>query len=302
MSPSGTEEQELSSPIIEAEQIEGTVPNDEKRKFPWEQLPFETREKIFKDVGNDYASLRWVFTSPLPSLSELARLHTHMLQWFRKQNGSSFAIKMMDYPFKGMNTEEIKLVESLKIVSPNWRWRKRRTSAMLSFAPMEDFATEVKEASNIIHLITEFPFWLRGFKTLQSLTVEIPYIEIVVFDGKLQEELLQALIRRIQNITGVKGRLEKDAGSIGLNLEWTYIWDAIQDEARIYSWGGLWKERNPRGVLGKAHVWTWEAAAGQDPVGEVEGWKERKELGHIPSDSESSNAEEEESEKEDEEE
>lgn len=121
---------------------------------------------------------------------------------------------------------------------------------------------EPAHPTDVIHFITEFPFWLQAFDKLESVTVAILFIEDI-FDEDLQLKLLEALMHRIYKKTGVKGQFIRQELT-RQNLGWMKHWHTFEDENDIQPLEDLdWQVRYPRLVRGNVDIWTWKAADGK---------------------------------------
>ncbi|CZR62966.1 uncharacterized protein PAC_12863 [Phialocephala subalpina] len=253
-----------------------------KSVFPWEKLPFEIREKIFEDVKKSLDRSRrymggyfsWDGTMPplVVALRPLPVSYEHVLKWFRKHNRYLKLDGYTGYVLAEMNAKEVQMVQSLSIVLEESREKKfplRRTKTSKSmtrpFGTFEQYtkcfpnlpnlrdvrlsiATDFIPPLDVVDFITEFPFWLQGFKSLASVSVEIPSLRNVL-DGDLQHQLLSALISRIHQKIGVKCKL--------LRMEDTFILEDSKEHS-VEEDGVDFYE-----AVGVMDVWYWKAAKGK---------------------------------------
>lgn len=98
-----------------------------KRGFPWDKLPFEIREQIFKEVyggqdpryGHSGSSKYFKWRGSMPplvvALRPLPTSYDHVLIWFRKHNKKVFIHGWYGSALEGMITRELDVVEAVNI-------------------------------------------------------------------------------------------------------------------------------------------------------------------------------------------
>ncbi|KUJ09364.1 uncharacterized protein LY89DRAFT_676162 [Mollisia scopiformis] len=242
--------------------------------FPWEKLAPELREEIFARVNENCSEIKEYFRCgsytgmpPLViALRPLPIAHNHALGWFEEANKPFYMSGAGGYTFANMVSSELDALDSLHISLNDYGKHGLAPLTGSITRPMsisEAFVKPFLANSGIKHVrirlavdddwsldmlrfITEFPFWLRGFRSLRTLRVEIPFAPWAVPE-RARNNILSALVKRIHQKIGVKGNrsacfvtgvgyVKHYQGPIG---DWDKeIWDWVADEGKVMDWSG----------------------------------------------------------------
>jgi hypothetical protein len=191
-----------------------------------------------------------------------------------------FELKLGDVEaFKQLGSQEAALVETVIITAPVSTYRShidvtRQSHLSEEFSSQFSLGTNIKRVEfnaiseidngrDAIRLITEFPFWLKGFTKVQHLVVEIA-CRINIFNEDQEKDLVKSLMKNIEEKVGVRSRCvartdKKDKKFLG------YIthWDRLEGEEEIIEPEYYAAEKAPRDVYCQVEDCEWTARDGQ---------------------------------------
>lgn len=207
----------------------------------------------------------------------LPKAYESVLRKYDEENERlGFEVRMGDTAgFEAMNSAEAQIVKEVRITAPRRALAGEDLTKDIEFSTK--FSRQFNLATNItrvefaaceylespvdaIRLITEFPYWLAGFKSLKHLSVEISSPGSM-FDKKAENKFLKRFIKDIARKVGAQGRrsswvADKDFGFV-------VGFDAPSDEEEIYRQEYLADESSVWYIKGKVREWTWTAPKGQ---------------------------------------
>ncbi|KUJ09366.1 uncharacterized protein LY89DRAFT_761925 [Mollisia scopiformis] len=208
--------------------------------FPWEALPYELREKMFEDVTSPHFS----------SWKNLDFQRTHLIVELRELH--PLVVAMRGFQLTGMNKLELAGVRKLylnigeiettlpyaQFPQPHWAqlftgFRKPKWFTdyfLLNVANVQEVTIVSYRYHPSVSFISEFPFWLQGFKNLKLLEVWIP-TKTGIISAKRRKGLMRGLKKRVLRKMGVEG-VASESEHVGLQ-PWT--WEASEGQSMDWS-------------------------------------------------------------------
>jgi hypothetical protein len=91
--------------------------------------------------------------------------------------------------------------------------------------------------------VTEFPFWLEGFKGLSKLTVEIPVVRWIIETNR-HSGVVHSMMNRIRKKVGIQGQFVEMVGEKWFEDAEVWVWEATN--GRLMDWsqdlGRVWAD------------------------------------------------------------
>ncbi|KAE8454581.1 hypothetical protein EG329_000204 [Mollisiaceae sp. DMI_Dod_QoI] len=196
------------------------------------------------------------------ALRPLPVSYQHVLQRFQRANRNLHQNNWSGFGLEGMNEAEKASLTSLsltlgqsfhtsrqspeeglidldKFEKPDWftepflaATNVTEVRISLGMLPGDDGTFPPKER---LAFITEFPFWLQGFKNLKRLKVEIPIV-LDVLNRRRREQNLNNLVDKIARKIGVRGRIGQSPVLLrGITAYEIWIWETRKENGMDWS-------------------------------------------------------------------